>query len=707
MPPKAPKAKEKHKQPLEEKREESLQAVVRTLLRLQRSMPPAIDKCGLAGAGRFCLLPLANTPLIEYTLEFLAHAGVRDIFIYCGLHTDQLESYINSSKWKSTSSPFQTLTLLKSDATSVGDAMRDLDNRDLITGDFVLVSGDVISNIAIEPVLSQHRARRAKDKNAIMTMVLREAGVEHRTKSRGRRPIFVIDPDAERCLHYEELRSKETDDRFINLDPDLLSSHAELEIRADLIDCYIDICTPDVLSLWSDNFDYQSVRTSFLFGVLKDYELNGKTIHTYIVADEYASRVKSLRAYSAVSKDVIDRWAYPLCPDSNLVKGQTYRHQRGNVYKEDGVVLARNCRVNNGCVVGEGTSIGDGSVVTDSVLGRRCRIGKNSNIKGAYLWDDATVGDGSEINGAIIAEGVIVGNNCIIEPGALISYGARIADSTTVKGIRRITRIRGSQDSSPRPDPTVVGEGGEGYDYAADSDGDSNGSTASANLVYSNPDLSLSISSISTLASTRSDSEALPDTSRRESFVSETSDEAVPNKDFHVEATASVLDGLQKDDLPENIFLELNALRMTMDVSQHAIRRAIVAAFVKRIANLEAAGIGARESVHKVLSKYKAVVERTIFDKESEQKPDQVDFLMLMQEQLVGKTNGKNLMLFTAKELYDLEAIEEDGILQWWNDKRSGDGEMAEVRSLTEQFVTFLEEAEEDDDESDESANEG
>jgi translation initiation factor eIF-2B subunit epsilon len=41
-----------------------------------------------------CLLPLANTPLIEYTLEFLANAGVEEVFLYGGAHTDQVEEYI-------------------------------------------------------------------------------------------------------------------------------------------------------------------------------------------------------------------------------------------------------------------------------------------------------------------------------------------------------------------------------------------------------------------------------------------------------------------------------------------------------------------------------------------------------------------------------------------------------------------------------------
>lgn len=39
-------------------------------------------------------MPLANTPLIEYTLEFLANAGVEDVFLYGGAHSDQLEKYI-------------------------------------------------------------------------------------------------------------------------------------------------------------------------------------------------------------------------------------------------------------------------------------------------------------------------------------------------------------------------------------------------------------------------------------------------------------------------------------------------------------------------------------------------------------------------------------------------------------------------------------
>lgn len=71
--------------------EESLQAVVLADTFETRFEPFTLDRPR-------CLLPLANTPLIEYTLEFLANAGVQDIFLYGGAHSDQVEKYIKYEK---------------------------------------------------------------------------------------------------------------------------------------------------------------------------------------------------------------------------------------------------------------------------------------------------------------------------------------------------------------------------------------------------------------------------------------------------------------------------------------------------------------------------------------------------------------------------------------------------------------------------------
>jgi translation initiation factor eIF-2B subunit epsilon len=347
--------------------------------------------------------------------------------------------------------------------------MRDMDSRDVLEGDFIVVYGDAVSNLSLEPALAAHRARRMKDKNAIMTMVLREAGSSHRTKPRNTKPVFVIDPTQDRCLQFEQIPNRDGTSH-LTLDPSLIFHHEEIDLREDLIDCGIDICTPDVLALWSDNFDFQAPRRGFLHSVLKDYELNGKTIHTFIATEQYAARVRNLHAYNSISKDIVSRWAYPLSPDTNLLPHQTYRRLKGNIYMEDGVILARSCKINQRTVIGQRTSVGDGTVITGSVIGRHCSIGRNVTIDGAYIWDHVYIADGVVVKQAMIADECSIGRKCRVNSGALLSYGVRISDGVEVPYGSRITRAKreqamgGNFERSPS-DPAVVGEHGDGFEY--------------------------------------------------------------------------------------------------------------------------------------------------------------------------------------------------------------------------------------------------
>jgi translation initiation factor eIF-2B subunit epsilon len=65
---------------------------------------------------------------------------------------------------------------------SAGDAMRDIYTHGIITTDFILVSGDLVSNIRIDEIVKVHKERRKKNKDAIMTMVVKEAGANHPTR---------------------------------------------------------------------------------------------------------------------------------------------------------------------------------------------------------------------------------------------------------------------------------------------------------------------------------------------------------------------------------------------------------------------------------------------------------------------------------------------------------------------------------------------
>ncbi|KAF2139991.1 uncharacterized protein K452DRAFT_274630 [Aplosporella prunicola CBS 121167] len=728
MPPKSKKGASNEKQrAADEEVEDPLQAVILADPFETRFSPLTLERPR-------CLLPLANTPLIEYTFEFLANAGVEEVFVYCGAHTDLVEEYIQNSKWYSQSSPFSKVEMIRSTSNTIGDAMRDLDQRALLVNDFLVVYGDVVSNLSMESALAAHRARRAKDKNAIMTMVLREAGTNHRTKAQGTRPVFVVDPTKDRCLHFEQINSKDQinsdqSKRFVSIAPDLLDENDELEVRTDLIDCGIDICTPDVLALWSDNFDFQAPRRGFLHSVLKDYELNGKTIHTHVVNDHYAARVRNLHAYDAVSQDIISRWTYPLCPDSNLLRSQSYRFQKGNIYKEEGVILARSCVINRGTVIGKDSSIGDGSIISNSIIGRNCYIGRNVTIDGAYIWDHAVIGDNTIINKAIVANEASIGRKCRIEPGALVSYGVRITDGITVDGTSRITRAKerraeGEDTVRAEPDFEVVGESGDGREFV-EPEGDELDEVieglVAAKSIYNLASLSLSTDSISTL---NSDSD-FTDTSghlrsAHGSFVSIASDTSSHHAaNFDAEAVDSILDSLLKGDESANIQLELNSLRMSTNASEHQVRRAVIHAFMRAIGETikTKPGTSPKQATDATLGPHQNLLSRTMFDRDVSGKVDQVDFLLVMQAELAGRfERGEQwadaVLLFACMKLYDMDVLEEEGFVQWWGDvKASEDARMKAVRGKTEQFIAFLEresesESESEDEESSEEDEE-
>jgi translation initiation factor eIF-2B subunit epsilon len=637
-----------------------------------------------------CLLTLANTPLIEYTLEYLASAGVQVVYIYAGAHVDQVETYVEASRWKSHKSPFESVTFLRCLASSVGDVMRDLDQKHLMVGDFLIVSGDIISNFPIHKALRQHKIRREKDKNAIMTMILREAEAGIHDHSGGVVPTFVLDPTKDRCLHYEEAFPGT---QFTShIDPELLKT-PELEIRQDLVDCRIDICTPDVLSLWSDNFDNQTPRKDFLFGVLKDWELNGKTIHTYIVQEEYAARVADFWSYDIISQDLKAGVVTSIAVENNAFGNTHYRRSQNGIVVSGQVMAARPTKLDQGSIVGPEASIGRGSEIRNSVLGERCHIGKNTKIDNAYIWDDVSIGNNVKISRAIVGNEAFIGDNSVIEEGSLISFGVRIAPGTTVRTGSRICRTQPGMDRESKNDALIVGDVGEGQAYADDEEDYL--SSRLSRLVYQRPEFA---DSISTLESDLSSEEVSSlGGSRSQSFGDESTDR------FQHDTVAILVQRMQDGKHADDMLSELMGLRFSGGADETQVRKAVAVALMKHIHSEIENGTSAADASRRILTAYNTLIRR----KGAEQTADeQAAFLLDAQRDLTRRKDGGKTLLFVVKDLYDLEIFSEEAFIDWWEDERSSsEPEMAEVRKPTSQFIEWLQnaesesESEEDDDE--------
>lgn len=416
--------------------EDVLQAVVIADSFNFRFLPITIEKPR-------ALLPLVNRPLIDYTVEFLAVAGVQEIFVFCCAHADMIRTHLQTSRWMKPTSPVKLQIIVSEDCPSVGDALRDIDSQSLIRSDFVLVSGDLVANMELMNVIQKHKDIRKKDKMAVMTCVYKKANPNHPTRSSEDDVLIATNSVDGRLLHCEKPRSKTK--RF-NIPVSIFEENPDVEVRYDVLDCHISVCAPSVPQLFSDNFDYQSSH-HFIRGIIVDEEITGNHIYTHFISDKYAARVSNLRTYDAVSKDVIHRWVYPLVPDN--VIGESYSYGRHNIYLNTDITLAMGAVLQEDVVIGRGSMIGANTKISHSAIGHNCKIGENVLIEGSYVWDNVEIEDGCRISQAIVCDGAKVKKNVTLEEGCILSFGVVVGPDFTLKhGARLTTKQRSNSSDS-------------------------------------------------------------------------------------------------------------------------------------------------------------------------------------------------------------------------------------------------------------------
>lgn len=224
------------------------------------------------------LCPLVNVPMIDYALEFLARNDVKEVFVFCVSHAKQLEDYLQSSKWPT---QLEVRIITSNNCVSAGDALRDIDQRGVVRSDpFVLVSGDVVSNIDLKPVIKEHKEIKKADPLTLMTMCFKEVGAVSSARAILDSLVVGIDKATNQIILFHN----DMGEACLEIADGLLEEHGELQLRSDLLDCHVDVCSPEVLVQLSDNFDYQDLRKQFVAYEAANQELGNKIL-AHVVPD--------------------------------------------------------------------------------------------------------------------------------------------------------------------------------------------------------------------------------------------------------------------------------------------------------------------------------------------------------------------------------------------------------------------------------------
>ncbi|RZC44236.1 hypothetical protein C5167_037187 [Papaver somniferum] len=628
------------------------------------------------------LFPLVHNPMIDYTLAWLREEGVREVYVVCCSHSKQVIEYLKKSEWLSV--PGFTVTILENrGCASVGDALRFVYQAEVIHGDFVLVSGDIVTNMNLTNAIKVHRDRKKKDSNAIMTMVIKKPkplrteqtskdklvlGADRNSETSMDGLVMGIDCKTKKLLHYGVNIFTET---YIP-DKELLLDNPNFEVHSEQEDCHIDICSPVVLSLFADNFHYQHLRRHLVKGLLDD-DVMGYKLFTYeIHPSRYAARVDDFKSYDTISKDVIQRWTYPFVPDIQFSIKCAVEQGSDGIFKGSDVQISSSAHVGPDTYVGNGTSIGDFSKVSNSVIGKGCCIGSNVKIENSYIWDNVTVQNGCQLNNAFVCDGVVIKSGVALEPGVVLSFKVVVgAKSPIIPAYSKVSLHPQptNQDSDEEleqltsrfSDIAEVGVSGDGYYFWSDTPSPEPEMLPAAEII-----------------------------SDDESFDSD--------KDhyFDLEVAETILRAALESEALDDLKTEVTALRLSYNMTPLNCAGAVFSAVMKLALQTPYGTKGELlKSVVIIITTWRDLLKHYIYSID-----EQFESIMKFEEMCSDSARDfAPLFEPILLELYDKDVLDEETILSWASEKDGADASDKVFVNKAQNFIKWLKEAEVEDEE--------
>jgi translation initiation factor eIF-2B subunit epsilon len=86
-------------------------------------------------------------------------------------------------------------------------------------------------------------------------------------------------------------------------------------------------------------------------------------------------------------------------------------------------------------MVGDGTLLGAGVSISDSVIGRNCRIGDGVVLNRAYIWDNVIIEKGCKVSESILSVGVCLKERTILSKGCVLCDGVTIGPDVRMENI--------------------------------------------------------------------------------------------------------------------------------------------------------------------------------------------------------------------------------------------------------------------------------
>jgi mannose-1-phosphate guanylyltransferase/phosphomannomutase len=348
------------------------------------------------------MLPLVGRPMMEHIVALLRRHGVTDIVVTVAFLPNAIRSYFGDGSELGVRMVYATEETPLGTAGSVRNARDELDER------FLVISGDVLTDIDLTSVVAFHEKN-----NAMATIAL--SAVENPLEF----GIVITREDG-------------SIERF-------LEKPGWGQVFSDTINTGIYVLEPDV-------FDWipEGRSVDFSGEVFPELLEAGKPLYGY-VADGYWEDVGTTAAYLSAHQDILDGKVavdiagFELQPGVWLGRGSSVDPLARIVGP---AFIGENCSIAHDAVLAPYTTIGANTQVAEwveierSVVGENAYLGPAAHVEGAVLGRSCDLRRGARCDaGSVVGEGCLIGahaelrSDVKVYPGKVVEAGAQVNSS--------------------------------------------------------------------------------------------------------------------------------------------------------------------------------------------------------------------------------------------------------------------------------------
>jgi mannose-1-phosphate guanylyltransferase/phosphomannomutase len=340
------------------------------------------------------MLPLVNKPMMEHIVELLKSHGIDDIVVTVAFLPNAIRNYFGDGSEFGVRMVYATEETPLGTAGSVRNAMQHLTER------FLVISGDVLTDIDLSAIVKFH-----EEKGALATIGL--AHVENPLEF----GIVITHDDG-------------SIERF-------LEKPTWGQVFSDTINTGIFVCEPEI-------FDYiaPGQPVDFSSEVFPKLLEDGKPLFG-AVTDGYWEDVGTLDAYISAHRDILDAKVHVSVPGFEM-KNSVWLGEGADIHPDatltGPVVVGDNCRIEAGSTIGPYAVLGTNVRVRSETVLERTVVHDNAYLGAKVRLRGTVVGRSCDLrNGARTEEGVVLGDECFIGEDALLASGVKVYPFKTVE----------------------------------------------------------------------------------------------------------------------------------------------------------------------------------------------------------------------------------------------------------------------------------